>query len=255
MMIRWTSLWAAPSIRPFERNQLPPLAQPGGRDDRAGVRAGGHLLLRGRLRRRRRGRAHELPVLPGSRRGRAVIIIEADDPVIGLMAFVPVGMSEVSSCMIHPKVSPGYHVGKGEELGYSSTAARLTASSSVPARSPSSPSRRFPSRTTRKRRSCTSARNSPPPTRRPEARPSGSRSKAPLPGAPVHASPPWATGRSSAKDGTGCSRNCSDAAPPAAVPHARPGQGLVAPAPADQRGTATGAGIRCEACEDLFKLG
>jgi phosphatidylserine decarboxylase len=49
---------------------------------------------------------------------RAVILIEADDPVIGLMAFVPVGMSEVSSCMIHSKVTPGYHVGKGEELGY-----------------------------------------------------------------------------------------------------------------------------------------
>jgi phosphatidylserine decarboxylase len=49
---------------------------------------------------------------------RAVILIEADDPVIGLMAFVPVGMSEVSSCMIDPKVTPGYHVGKGEELGY-----------------------------------------------------------------------------------------------------------------------------------------
>jgi phosphatidylserine decarboxylase len=27
-------------------------------------------------------------------------------------------MSEVSSCMIAPKVKPGYHVDKGEELGY-----------------------------------------------------------------------------------------------------------------------------------------
>ena len=49
---------------------------------------------------------------------RAVILIQADDPVIGLMAFVAVGMSEVSSCLIGSKVSPGYHVGKGEELGY-----------------------------------------------------------------------------------------------------------------------------------------
>ena len=49
---------------------------------------------------------------------RAVILIEADNPVIGLMAFVAVGMSEVSSCLIGPKVTPGYHVGKGEELGY-----------------------------------------------------------------------------------------------------------------------------------------
>jgi phosphatidylserine decarboxylase len=31
---------------------------------------------------------------------------------------VPVGMSEVSSCLIDSKVTAGYHVGKGEELGY-----------------------------------------------------------------------------------------------------------------------------------------
>ena len=49
---------------------------------------------------------------------RAVILIEADNPVIGLMAFVPVGMSEVSSCIIDPKIEPGYHVAKGEEIGY-----------------------------------------------------------------------------------------------------------------------------------------
>ena len=49
---------------------------------------------------------------------RAVILIQADNPVIGLTAFVPVGMSEVSSCMIDPEIQPGYHVAKGEELGY-----------------------------------------------------------------------------------------------------------------------------------------
>jgi phosphatidylserine decarboxylase len=49
---------------------------------------------------------------------RAIILIEADDPVIGLVAFVPIGMSEVSSCMIDPNIRPGYHVSKGEELGY-----------------------------------------------------------------------------------------------------------------------------------------
>jgi phosphatidylserine decarboxylase len=49
---------------------------------------------------------------------RAIILIEADDPVVGLVAFVPVGMSEVSSCVIATKVTPGYHVGKGEELGH-----------------------------------------------------------------------------------------------------------------------------------------
>jgi phosphatidylserine decarboxylase len=49
---------------------------------------------------------------------RAVFLIEADNPVIGLTAFVPVGMSEVSSCMIGPRIQPGRHVAKGEELGY-----------------------------------------------------------------------------------------------------------------------------------------
>jgi phosphatidylserine decarboxylase len=49
---------------------------------------------------------------------RAVILIQADDPVIGLVAFVPVGMSEVSSCMIGQQISAGTHVAKGEELGY-----------------------------------------------------------------------------------------------------------------------------------------
>jgi phosphatidylserine decarboxylase len=44
---------------------------------------------------------------------RAIILIDADDPVIGLVAFVPVGMSDVSSCIIHSNVKPGYHVTKG----------------------------------------------------------------------------------------------------------------------------------------------
>ena len=49
---------------------------------------------------------------------RAVILIEADDPVIGLVAFVPVGMSDVSSCVIASSVTPGSHVAKGDEIGY-----------------------------------------------------------------------------------------------------------------------------------------
>ncbi len=48
---------------------------------------------------------------------RAIILIEADNPVIGLMGFVAVGMDEVSSCMIAESVKPGYRVAKGEELG------------------------------------------------------------------------------------------------------------------------------------------
>lgn len=49
---------------------------------------------------------------------RAIFLIEADDPVIGLLAFVPVGMSEVSSCLIAPPIKPGRRVEKGEELGH-----------------------------------------------------------------------------------------------------------------------------------------
>ena len=49
---------------------------------------------------------------------RAVFIIRADDPAIGLVAFVPVGMVEVSSCLIAPGITPGRHVDKGEELGH-----------------------------------------------------------------------------------------------------------------------------------------
>lgn len=49
---------------------------------------------------------------------RAIILIQADDPVIGLMAVIPVGMIEVSSCVIDPEIVPGRHVDKGDELGY-----------------------------------------------------------------------------------------------------------------------------------------
>lgn len=49
---------------------------------------------------------------------RAVIVIEADNPAIGLMAFVPVGMVEVSSCLIDPQIRPGNHVAKGADLGH-----------------------------------------------------------------------------------------------------------------------------------------
>jgi phosphatidylserine decarboxylase len=46
---------------------------------------------------------------------RAMIYIEADDPRIGLMCFMAVGMAEVSTCDI--RVGAGQHVDKGEELG------------------------------------------------------------------------------------------------------------------------------------------
>ncbi|EDZ63070.1 phosphatidylserine decarboxylase [Sulfurimonas gotlandica GD1] len=48
---------------------------------------------------------------------RAIIFIEADDP-IGLMVVMPVGMAEISSCVLNEKIKPGYKIKKGEELGY-----------------------------------------------------------------------------------------------------------------------------------------
>jgi phosphatidylserine decarboxylase len=47
---------------------------------------------------------------------RAIIVIEADEPALGQVACVFVGMAEVSSCVID--VVPGLHVEKGAELGY-----------------------------------------------------------------------------------------------------------------------------------------
>lgn len=49
---------------------------------------------------------------------RAIIVIEADNPVLGHVAVVPVGMIEVSSCVIGDDIVPGRHVDKGEELGF-----------------------------------------------------------------------------------------------------------------------------------------
>jgi phosphatidylserine decarboxylase len=49
---------------------------------------------------------------------RALFFIEADDPGIGLMCFMPVGMAEISSCVIDPHIRPGSHVAKGQQLGY-----------------------------------------------------------------------------------------------------------------------------------------
>lgn len=46
---------------------------------------------------------------------RAVIFIEADNPDIGLMCFIAIGMAEVSTCDI--TVYQGQHVTKGQEIG------------------------------------------------------------------------------------------------------------------------------------------
>jgi len=46
---------------------------------------------------------------------RALIFIQPDNPKIGLMCMMPVGMAEVSSCQI--KAYAGQRVKKGEQLG------------------------------------------------------------------------------------------------------------------------------------------
>ncbi|KAF8660117.1 hypothetical protein AX16_001641, partial [Volvariella volvacea WC 439] len=46
---------------------------------------------------------------------RALIYIQADNPDIGLICFIGVGMAEVSTCGI--SVQPGQHVNTGDELG------------------------------------------------------------------------------------------------------------------------------------------
>lgn len=47
---------------------------------------------------------------------RALIYIKADNSKIGLMCVIPIGMAEVSSCII--TVENGQHVKKGDQLGY-----------------------------------------------------------------------------------------------------------------------------------------
>lgn len=49
---------------------------------------------------------------------RAVIVIEADNPAIGQVAFVGIGMLEVSSCVIAEAAAPGKHLAKGDEIGH-----------------------------------------------------------------------------------------------------------------------------------------
>jgi phosphatidylserine decarboxylase len=47
---------------------------------------------------------------------RALIFIEAEEPAIGLVCLIPVGMAEVSSCVL--SVKEGQRVKKGDEIGF-----------------------------------------------------------------------------------------------------------------------------------------
>jgi phosphatidylserine decarboxylase len=49
---------------------------------------------------------------------RAVIVLRADEPSIGQLAVIAIGMSDVSTCVLHPDLAPGRHLSKGDELGH-----------------------------------------------------------------------------------------------------------------------------------------
>jgi phosphatidylserine decarboxylase len=49
---------------------------------------------------------------------RAILFIEADNKAIGLICVMPIGMVEISSCIIDDRIKPGARVEKGQELGY-----------------------------------------------------------------------------------------------------------------------------------------
>lgn len=49
---------------------------------------------------------------------RALIFIEADNKNVGLVCVMPIGMVEISSCIINEEIKPGARVEKGQELGY-----------------------------------------------------------------------------------------------------------------------------------------
>jgi phosphatidylserine decarboxylase len=49
---------------------------------------------------------------------RAIIHILADNPVIGHVVIMPIGMGEISSCVIDHRIKHGARVAKGDELGY-----------------------------------------------------------------------------------------------------------------------------------------
>lgn len=47
---------------------------------------------------------------------RALIFIESDNPKLGMICVMPIGMAEVSSCVV--TVNKGQHVKKGQQIGY-----------------------------------------------------------------------------------------------------------------------------------------
>ncbi|KAJ5106689.1 Phophatidylserine decarboxylase-domain-containing protein [Penicillium angulare] len=61
------------------------------------------------------GRLVNYPAYNSAMSTRSVTLINADNPAIGLIAFIAVGMVEVSSCEV--TVKEGQHVKKGDEIG------------------------------------------------------------------------------------------------------------------------------------------
>lgn len=48
---------------------------------------------------------------------RGLVVIESDDPALGMVCVIPIGITEVSSVTLGEKIKPGNRVEKGEELG------------------------------------------------------------------------------------------------------------------------------------------
>jgi phosphatidylserine decarboxylase len=100
------------------RPQLSPLAQPGLGHGDVGLRPGGTYSSEAES-------EGEDPQGPKKSQGylahvatRAIFLIDADDPAIGLLALMFIGMADVSSCVIHLEVKPGRRVNRGDEFGY-----------------------------------------------------------------------------------------------------------------------------------------
>lgn len=71
----------------------------------------------------------------------ATIHIRAGNPAIGHMVVMPIGMIEISYCVIRPEITLGAQVRTGEELGCFQYGGSTHCLIFAPARSPQAPSR------------------------------------------------------------------------------------------------------------------
>jgi len=48
---------------------------------------------------------------------RTLVFIESDNPKIGLMCFIAIGMTEISTCTLNPNIKEGNRITRGDEVG------------------------------------------------------------------------------------------------------------------------------------------